>query len=59
MAITYILQLAWLGMLCFLVVVTATFSIFWSLCAHKQQPYDKENCIDFQQFRKLLKDSVK
>jgi len=59
MVITYILEVAWLGMFCFLTVVTATFSIFWSLCAHKPQPYDRENCIDFQQFYFLFPNSTR
>jgi len=59
MVITYILALAWLGMFCFLCVVTATFTIFWSLCAHKTQPYDKENCIDFQQFDFLFPNNTR
>jgi len=53
MVITYILQIAWLGMFCFLVVVTATYSVFWTMCTYIKAPYDFGNCIDFTQFRKF------
>lgn len=49
MSITYVLQVAWLLMLCFLVIVTLIFTIFWSLCANTDVQNNKK-CIDFRQF---------
>lgn len=49
MSITYVLQIAWLLMLCFLVIVTLIFTIFWSLCANTDVQNNKK-CIDFRQF---------
>ncbi|XP_021920225.1 neuronal membrane glycoprotein M6-a isoform X1 [Zootermopsis nevadensis] len=49
MSITYVLQIAWLLMLCFLVIVTLIFTIFWSLCANTDVQNNKK-CIDFKQF---------
>ncbi|GLV35154.1 M6 [Carabus blaptoides fortunei] len=47
MAITYTLQLAWISMFCFLVIVTFVFTIFWNMCT---RPQLEQTCIDFQQF---------
>ncbi|XP_046394411.1 neuronal membrane glycoprotein M6-a isoform X1 [Ischnura elegans] len=49
MGITYILQLAWLLMLCFLVIVTLFYTIFWKMCSSERVQRDHQ-CIDFQQF---------
>lgn len=49
MSITYVLQIAWLLMLCFLVIVTLIFTIFWSLCTNTDVQNNKK-CIDFKQF---------
>jgi hypothetical protein len=49
MSITYILQIAWLLMLCFLVIVTLIFTIFWSLCSNTDVQ-NNNKCIDFRQF---------
>jgi hypothetical protein len=54
MSITYVLQVAWLLMLCFLVIVTLIFTIFWSLCANKDVQNNKK-CIDFRQFGECFK----
>jgi len=57
MSITYILQMAWLLMLCFLVIVTFVFTIFWSLCANPDVQNNKK-CIDFRQFGKCFNIAV-
>ncbi|KAG8234948.1 hypothetical protein J437_LFUL015516 [Ladona fulva] len=49
MGITYVLQLAWIIMLCFLVIVTLFYTIFWAMCGSKRVQQDHQ-CIDFQQF---------
>ncbi|KAJ9584230.1 hypothetical protein L9F63_021435, partial [Diploptera punctata] len=49
MGITYVLEIAWLLMLCFLVVVTLIFTIFWGLCSDKDVQNNRK-CIDFKQF---------
>ncbi|XP_063225701.1 neuronal membrane glycoprotein M6-a isoform X2 [Bacillus rossius redtenbacheri] len=49
MGITYVLQMAWLLMLCFLVIVTLVFTIFWGLCSNPLVQANRQ-CIDFKQF---------
>nr|CAD7409552.1 unnamed protein product [Timema poppensis] len=49
LGITYVLQVAWLLMLCFLVNVTLIFTIFWALCSNPQVQANRQ-CIDFRQF---------
>ncbi|XP_049808068.1 neuronal membrane glycoprotein M6-a isoform X1 [Schistocerca nitens] len=49
MSITYILQLAWVLMLCFLVIVTLIYTIFWALCSSSRVQLNHQ-CIDFKQF---------
>nr|CAD7587898.1 unnamed protein product [Timema genevievae] len=49
LGITYVLQVAWLLMLCFLVIVTLIFTIFWALCSNPQVQANRQ-CIDFRQF---------
>ncbi|XP_043253509.1 neuronal membrane glycoprotein M6-a isoform X2 [Colletes gigas] len=49
MTITYILQLGWLLIFAFLVIITWIFTIFWGLCSNPRvQSLDQ--CIDFTQF---------
>ncbi|XP_066995720.1 neuronal membrane glycoprotein M6-a isoform X2 [Anabrus simplex] len=48
-SITYILEIAWLLMLCFLVIVTLIFTIFWALCSSPRVQNDRQ-CIEFGQF---------
>ncbi|XP_031340822.1 proteolipid protein DM beta isoform X1 [Photinus pyralis] len=49
MVVTYILQIAWILMFAFLVIITFVFTIFWNMC---DNPRVKElrDCIEFQQF---------
>lgn len=49
MVITYTLQVAWLLMFCFLVIVTFVFTIFWNMCANPRVG-NLQDCIDFTQF---------
>ncbi|XP_075212195.1 neuronal membrane glycoprotein M6 isoform X2 [Lycorma delicatula] len=49
MCITYILQIAWLMMFVFLVIVTLCYTIFWQLCSAPRVQND-QRCIDFTQF---------
>lgn len=51
MVITYLLQLVWLAMLIFLVIVTIMYTMFWALCEDKSNHPEIE-CINFEQFRK-------
>ncbi|XP_006622403.1 neuronal membrane glycoprotein M6-a isoform X1 [Apis dorsata] len=49
MTITYILQLGWLLIFAFLVIIAWIFTIFWGLCTNPRvQSLDQ--CIDFTQF---------
>uniref|UniRef100_A0A1B6MFN4 Neuronal membrane glycoprotein M6-b n=1 Tax=Graphocephala atropunctata TaxID=36148 RepID=A0A1B6MFN4_9HEMI len=49
LGITYVLQLVWLLIFCFLLIVTVTFTTFWALCSsHRVQ--EEHQCIDFTQF---------
>jgi len=58
MTITYILQMAWILMFCFLAITTFVFTIFWNLC---EKPGVKElfNCIDFTQFSFMFPDGTR
>ncbi|XP_044737280.1 neuronal membrane glycoprotein M6-b isoform X2 [Chrysoperla carnea] len=49
MAITYLLQILWMFMFCFLVIVTFIFTMFWSMCT-LPEVQSLRKCIDFQQF---------
>lgn len=49
MTITYILTIIWLGLLCFLVLTTFLFTVFWFLCS-KPRVQALQDCIDFSQF---------
>ena len=51
MTITYILQLGWLLIFAFLIIIAWVFTIFWGLCSNPRvQSLDQ--CIDFTQFSK-------
>lgn len=58
MVITYILLLAWIIMLCFLVITTFLFTIFWALCSNPRNQ-DHSTCIDFTQFSFMFPSTVK
>ncbi|XP_022906290.1 proteolipid protein DM beta isoform X2 [Onthophagus taurus] len=49
MVITYILQIAWILMFCFLIIITFTFTTFWYMCDNPRVQ-DRRDCIDFTQF---------
>ncbi|XP_015834396.1 neuronal membrane glycoprotein M6-a isoform X1 [Tribolium castaneum] len=49
MAITYILQLLWIVIFCFLVIATFLFTIFWKMCTNERVA-TFQDCIDFTQF---------
>lgn len=49
MAITYVLSLLWLALLCFLVIVTFLYTIFWMMCTNPNVE-GLTSCIDFTQF---------
>uniref|UniRef100_A0A1Q3EZH7 Putative conserved plasma membrane protein n=2 Tax=Culex tarsalis TaxID=7177 RepID=A0A1Q3EZH7_CULTA len=49
MGITYILNIVWILILCFLTVVTFIFTVFWNMCANPNVQSHK-NCIDLTQF---------
>lgn len=53
MGITYVLSLLWLILLCFLVIVTFVFTIFWMMCSNPDVQESK-TCIDFNQFCKFF-----
>lgn len=50
MGITYLLELAWITMFIFLVIVTFVFNVFWAMCDNPRVTQRNENCIDFTQF---------
>lgn len=49
MVLTYILNIIWIMMLCFLVIVTFVFTVFWNLCSNTDIETDRV-CIDLTQF---------
>jgi hypothetical protein len=53
MAITYILQLVWILIFCFLVIATFLFTIFWKMCANERVS-TFQDCIDLTQFSKIM-----
>lgn len=53
MAITYILEMAWILMFCFLVIVTFVFTIFWKMCENPRVG-NLQDSIDFTQFCKCF-----
>ncbi|XP_034942870.1 neuronal membrane glycoprotein M6-b isoform X2 [Chelonus insularis] len=55
MTITYILQIVWMLIFAFLVIVTLLFTIFWGLCS---DPRAQQNGIDFTQLRFVFLDAI-
>lgn len=51
MSITYMLQIAWVLMFAFLIVVTFVFTMFWYLCSAPRVE-NLEDCINLRQFGK-------
>lgn len=51
MGITYLLNFVWTLILCFLVIVTFIYTMFWNMCSSVEQSL---SCIDLTQFRKYL-----
>lgn len=51
MGITYLLNFVWSLILCFLVVVTFIYTMFWNMCTSVEH---SQSCIDLTQFRKPL-----
>ncbi|KAH8370376.1 hypothetical protein KR093_003221, partial [Drosophila rubida] len=49
MGITYLLNFVWTLILCFLVIVTFIYTMFWNMCSSVEQSL---SCIDLTQFRK-------
>ncbi|XP_037031609.1 neuronal membrane glycoprotein M6-a isoform X1 [Bradysia coprophila] len=49
MGITYVLNIVWILILCFLVVVTFVYTIFWNLCSEVSIETNRR-CIDLTQF---------
>lgn len=49
MGITYLLNFTWTLILCFLVIVTFIYTMFWNMCSSVEQSL---SCIDLTQFRK-------
>ncbi|CAG0890786.1 unnamed protein product [Darwinula stevensoni] len=49
MGIVYVLNLVWLLMLCCLVIITSTFTVFWAICS-SDRILVHDRCIDFTQF---------
>ncbi|XP_076031294.1 uncharacterized protein LOC143019506, partial [Oratosquilla oratoria] len=54
MGITYILSLAWLLMLCALIIVTLLYTLAWLQCQH----IPENECIDYNQFSFLFPSST-
>lgn len=50
MGITYILNIVWILMLCFLVMITFVYTMFWNLCSAVSVETNS-TCIDLTQFR--------
>lgn len=52
MAITYILNIIWSIMFCFLCIVTFVYTIFWRMCSENIEDNPRPCLIDLAQFRK-------
>jgi hypothetical protein len=53
MAITYILNIVWIVILCFLAIITFVFTVFWNMCSNPQVQ-SHQTCIQLEQFCKFL-----
>lgn len=53
MAITYILNIIWSIMFCFLCIVTFVYTIFWRMCSEDIEENPRPCLIDLVQFRKF------
>jgi Myelin proteolipid protein (PLP or lipophilin) len=49
MAITYILNIVWIVILCFLAIITFVFTVFWNMCSNPQVQ-SHATCIHLEQF---------
>uniref|UniRef100_U5EXZ1 Putative conserved plasma membrane protein n=1 Tax=Corethrella appendiculata TaxID=1370023 RepID=U5EXZ1_9DIPT len=49
MSITYLLNIVWILILCFLAVVTFLFTVFWNMCSNPNVQAHRD-CIDLTQF---------
>ncbi|XP_040166557.1 neuronal membrane glycoprotein M6-a isoform X1 [Anopheles arabiensis] len=58
MAISYVLNIAWILILCFLSIVTFVFTVFWNMCANTNVQTHRD-CIDLTQFYFMFPDGVK
>ncbi|KAK0080996.1 hypothetical protein PV325_012975 [Microctonus aethiopoides] len=58
MTITYILQIAWLLIFAFLVIITLIFTIFWNLCENPRVQ-SLEDCINFTQFNFMFPSNIR
>lgn len=56
MAITYILNIVWSIMFCFLCIVTFVYTIFWRMCSENIEDNPRPCLIDLAQFRKSKRD---
>lgn len=54
MAITYVLNIVWILMFCFLCIVTFVYTIFWKMCSQPIEEQPRRCQIDLAQFRKYL-----
>uniref|UniRef100_A0A6B2E4P4 Uncharacterized protein n=1 Tax=Phlebotomus kandelakii TaxID=1109342 RepID=A0A6B2E4P4_9DIPT len=57
MGITYVLNIVWILILCFLAIVTFVFTIFWNMCSTPDVQSHK-SCIDFTQFYFMFPDGT-
>lgn len=53
MAITYVLNIIWTLIFCFLCIVTFVYTVFWKMCSQEDEAKPRECLIDLTQFRKL------
>uniref|UniRef100_A0A182PLZ4 Uncharacterized protein n=1 Tax=Anopheles epiroticus TaxID=199890 RepID=A0A182PLZ4_9DIPT len=58
MAISYVLNIAWILILCFLSIVTFVFTVFWNMCANTNVQTHRD-CIDLTQFYFMFPEGVK
>ncbi|KAH8373443.1 hypothetical protein KR009_006994, partial [Drosophila setifemur] len=56
MGITYVLNFVWSLILCFLVVVTFIYTMFWNMCSSVEQ---SQSCIDLTQFHFMFPPNTK
>lgn len=57
MGVTYVLNIVWTLIFCFLCIVTFIYTVFWKMCSQENESQPHPCLIDLAQFRKLFADA--